>query len=87
MPQRDLYKKFDNEMLNEIRSYGGSPISVYKQLALFKKTGQCIYKHYGLVDFNKLMISLSLNDWKIITSIIKEYKLTDLNVTKTNQLN
>jgi hypothetical protein len=76
------YSKFDNNLLNYWRNYGGSPASVWKNLKQLKNSseisGGAIYPEYGFINYTKLIESLSKNDLNIITKIMVENNLPKL---------
>lgn len=78
------WTKFDNKLLNQWRSSGGSPVTVYNNLGELKRitklngTG-AIYGSMGLFNYFYLMESLSLKDLEIICLIKKEYNFHYIN--------
>ena len=67
-----IYNKFDNTILQRWRNYGGSTISVLKELQYLKKMGKAYYGN-ELVVYDDLVNSLSENDKKILSEIEKHW--------------
>lgn len=81
-----IHSAFDNPLFNAWRDYHQSPVAVYRELERLHRIKEGYYHGQGIQNFDKVMASLSRNDWEIITAITKYYKLPALAIQYTDRV-